>query len=229
MTTESADHGWNLLMAGRIQEALAHFHKEHQRKPYYRTLSQLGFGYLYAGDLSKAQEYFDEYANLETPRLEDAYCWAGVVRWLQNNPVDACKVWTAGLDCDYRDDAGGMTLPLLLHFGAVRAPTAFRLEEAEALITDRLLSPRGPVFWPGPLGQFVLNHLTEEDLRLKALAAPNPWERQGQFAQVEFYAGVVALRDRDPASFLDRMAKCLAVEESPDIHERFLARHEVTR
>jgi tetratricopeptide (TPR) repeat protein len=218
--------GWELFKAGQVQQALEQFRKDYAEKPWQQTLANLGLGYLYAGQLDRAMEFLDGWAQWRRPRMHGAYLWTGVVRWLLNEPVDACTVWVAGLDCSYQDPAGGLELPLVLHFAAVDHPEAGEPKGALDLIHQRLASACAK-HWPGPIGKFVVGSLTEQELNEITSNDPHQPRRMQRLAQVQFYAGVLALSDKQRPAFYERMGKCITIPESQYSHEAMLAKHEL--
>lgn len=216
----------NLLASGRAGEALKALQEEHSKTPSYLTMGAVGLAHLSLGNLSKAREYLDAWTKVKMPKMDSAFLWAGVVRWLEKSYVEACNIWRAGLDCDYRDAAGGIEVPLLLYFAGIRYPEISDLGEVTRLLDDRLNSWRA-MHWPAPLGRFVLNRISEQEADGTARATLSTSVQFQRLAKVEFWAGVIALREHDQVSFLDRMHRCAASPESNLTHEGYLARHEL--
>src|SRR5262249_23630027 len=55
---------------------------------------------------------------------------AGLTRWLLNEPAEAVTIWRKGVDAEFHDEAGGMELPVLLLYAAVRAPNLYPIDAA---------------------------------------------------------------------------------------------------
>jgi hypothetical protein len=217
------------LIEGHFEEVLPTLEKkyaEHAR-PWLGTVLMLGQGYLHAGQLDDAKRILDEYNELpEGKKMESAYAWAGVPQWLLKNPIDACDKWKIGLECQYRDMSGGMHSPLLLYFASTTHPEAFDREKAKMLIRERAASPKS-IYWPGPIGKFLLGEITEEQLREEASKMPYEPKKEKQFGMVHFYSGVLALGKGNKAKYLERMKRCADIRESKMSPEGFLAQHEL--
>ena len=158
--------------------------------------------------------------------MESTHVWAGVPRWLLGDPADACKMWEIGLECQYRDMAGGMHSPVLLYFASLRHPDAFDPKKALSLIGKRAASPK-VIHWPGPIGSLLLGEMTEQQLNHEASQMPYEPSRKGRFGMVHFYAGVLALAEGKRSTYLERMRKCIEIRESKLNPEGFLAHHEL--
>lgn len=122
-----------------------------------------------------------------------------------------------------------MKIPLLLYFSSLRRPKVYKREKAIGLIEKHLESPWA-TNWPGPLGKFVLKQLSEEELNPIILkSSVHEHRRRERTAVFHFYAGVVALADKKPALFRERMRMCLDIPESKNAHESLLARYELEK
>jgi hypothetical protein len=154
-----------------------------------------------------------------------SYASAGIARWLLDETDEAVKLWVEGLDCDYRDEAGGMELPLLLFYAAVRRPKAFRKSEAKKLIKEALKSSWA-TNWPGPLGRLVLKEIDESQTRELA-KFDHPFVESQNVNELEFYCGVLALEAGDETEFDRRMQVCYETPGAEINNEWHIAHFEV--
>ena len=131
--------GWHLLQEGDLHGALKLLKAEHRRDPSKGTCNNLGTCHLCLGDAQAAKDCFDE--ALAMPLPDSGTCaLAGMARWILKDRTEAVRIWQEGLDYDYRDAAGGVELPLLSFYAAVREPLVFSLTRAKKLIRESLKS-----------------------------------------------------------------------------------------
>jgi hypothetical protein len=216
--------GWDLLQAGDLQAALELLKQEHRRNPCTGTLVNLGIAHLCLKDPGMARTFFEQAVAEPLPDT-GTHALLGVASWILEDRQEAIRIWSKGLDCDYRDEAGGMELPLLLFYAGVREPTLFSIAQAQTLISDALKS-RSAKNWPGPLGQFVLGRIDEKRAR-KAAEFDEPVVTAAQLNQVEFYVGVMAYMRGDQERFIEYVRRCARGRESELNSEWHLAQHEV--
>jgi hypothetical protein len=152
------------------------------------------------------------------------FAWAGVALWLCGKPQEAARKWQDGLGTQYTDEAGGMELPLLLYYAAVRRPESISRAQADALLTKQLAHPWAEC-WPGALGAYLLGELTEEQVREKSVSENEPVTRE-QTAQVDFYFGVASLAKGDRDGFIAMMRTVAATPGCEGLSEFHLARFE---
>jgi hypothetical protein len=218
--------GWELLQAGDFRGALRLLKEEHKKDPYIGSLVNLGVAHLCLGNAQSAKKILDE-ALLDPSPDTGTHALAGIARWTSGERADALRTWVKGLDCDYRDEAGGMELPLLLFYASARDPHIFPKARANKLIKEALESSLA-TNWPGPLGRFVLGQIDEKQARSDA-EFEHPDVTSRQLNQVEFYAGLLAYIRGDKDEFIDRMRRCALTRRCELNNEWHLARFEVAK
>jgi hypothetical protein len=217
---------WKLYKAGDTKAAIEQFQTDCIQSDSYQAIANLGLAYFFSGQLDDAKCYLDKWSQCKAPRMDSAYVWAGVVRWVLNHPEEACQVWRSGLDCEYRDPAGGVTLPLLLYFAACIYSDKRGLTEATSLIVERTATPRA-TNWPGPIGHFVTGSITEDELIARAADSNSQLRVSRQMQMVHSYLGVHSLLEGSRSKFTDRLNRCTQIEESRFEPEGILARFEM--
>jgi len=219
------EEGWALVESGRYTEAIKKLQEEFKQDKETATATSLGLAYLLAGNPSAALTVFD--GTLSDRWVSTGhYAFAGIARWLLGRKKEAATVWKKGIGCQYADAAGGMELPLLLYFAAVREPSSFALSKAKDMIRTAT-KHRWAKSWPGPLGGFVLGQMSEAEIRDAAVFSNEDITRC-QTAQVEFYVGIKALEARDSRPFKRQMKVCVKIPNWYLENEYHLARGEVS-
>jgi hypothetical protein len=215
--------GWDLMEAGELARALDLLKEEHRRDPFKGSSNNIGICYLCLNDGEAAKSTFDESIAQYGPD-RGTHALAGIARWILGKRDEAIQVWLAGLDCDYRDAAGGMELPLLLFYAAALQPEDFAMRRAKKLVKEALKSSWASN-WPGPLGRFVLREIYEKQVTDEA-RFDQPLVEHQQMNQVEFYAGVLAHLDGHEKEFKRRTQRCASAKGCELNNEWYLARYE---
>ncbi len=215
--------GWDLLEARDLQAALRVLKEEHDARPFKGTLNNLGICCLMLQQPTEAKRLFDEALTMPLPD-SGTHGFAGIARWVLNEREDAVTLWCDGLKCNYRDAAGGVSLPLLLYYASVRRPDEFSREHAEQFLRTALESRRASN-WPGGLGRYVLGEISEDQARAEADAG-HPIVTARHLNQLEFYQGMMALEQHDTELFLAYMRNCADTHECELNKEWHLACHE---
>jgi hypothetical protein len=120
---------------------------------------------------------------------ESDFQFKGVALWNQSKRQEAIDTWRSGLNSKFTDAAGGVEVPLLLYFAAVK--TNNTLLKAEAFKSlKKVVKSRRSINWPGSLGAFILENIDENTLLSYVSTLPGLRERQ--LCQAFFY---IAIRD----------------------------------
>ncbi len=176
------------------------------------------------GNPQKAAQVLEEIVQKENFLSTGHYAYAGMAKWIIECYDEAIELWKAGRKAQYADAAGGMELPLLIYYAAVRKPKLIRVSEATKLLREQLRHPWASC-WPGPLGAYVLDDISEGKIRELAVFTHEEVTRQ-RTLQVEFYVGVKAEQLGDRAKFVSQMKRCASSPGCESETELYLARHE---
>jgi len=239
---------WAKILSGDSKAGVAALQSKHQedaRNP--SDAINLCIAYLWQRDWDKAWRHISDFAAGYPYRIDVAFLFAGTARWCSGDFVAAIEEWRAGLECDYTDGAGGVSIPMHLTFAATLEPKAISLDEAAALLRDRVIdTPQSTT--PAELAYLLLGELDASSamtagansvshLRGSELSAAMQRHR---FAVV-FWNGVRALMDGDDKRFIEAMMSVSALSASDfdkddDLFlqrlwgtEFFLARYEAAR
>ena len=215
-------------MKGRCEEAIRYFEVCQSELPRHRALANLGQAFLFSGQLDKAVPILDEWAGLRQPRMEYAYILSGTVRWLRDEIKEACRIWTDGLDCDYRDASGGVSVALLLYFASVVFPDCQSSNKAAKLLKKSLKSHRA-TNWPGQVAHFLLGQLSKDDLFHSARHADNELDLNKRVGCAEFYSGVHFHTKKKRADLNGSLCRSLNMDSSKYTVEGLLAQCELNR
>lgn len=228
---------FRLILDGKNDEALALYSKDIKNDFSSVTLTGRGLAYLYLNEPDKALADFEMAAKVrEQVKLgpTDGHLQLiGVALWLKGSEQEATEIWhdlvqnhLAG-KIVYSDMAGGIESGALLWFAACFEKFRQYQKTAEKLLKKKVKLKRNK-YWPGPVVQYLLGNISEEDFKLTACKSSNLKERH--LCQAYFYIGAKALLNGDNNRYWEAMADSVATGPPNYVeNEYYLARHELKK
>jgi hypothetical protein len=141
------------------------------------------------------------------PESSSGYMGLGVSLWCMRSPGAAIETWKQGLGRPYTDAAGGVEVPSLLLYAALRMEDQQLEKEAWHLL--RRHARRKLTAWPGPIVPYLLGRIPEVALQAAVEAeAKVPVLRERFACQARFYRGVSGLKEGKQDLFQQAMRIC---------------------
>jgi hypothetical protein len=203
---------WELLRQGRLEEAIRVTRDEYAKDLKNPSLAiRLGVGYLWLRDWETAWKHFSDFTEGYPSTTDFAFKYAGAAKWCAGDRAAAVAEWKQGIDVDYADMGGGITIPLHLYFAAAVKPDLMPMGEAVELLQLRLQAkPHNG--WPGYLAKLVLGEISYESAITQSKSdVSHLWgdeRRQAEESakqQIGFWWGVKLLTAGDVAGYLAAM------------------------
>lgn len=206
---------FDLICAGRFEEAVDACTAALAARPRSLELQNRGLAHLKLGRHAEAIADFRRAAALEPEAMRtDAHeKRVGAAQWLGGREREAVATWWAVVAdlvrgrYAYSDGGGGIQAGLLLWFGASRLRLGPEMARATEWLRWRSRRP-GKTLWPLPLARFVLDEVTEEQVRLEATKSGSLAPRRA--CQAAFYAAIAACRRGDAARASALLAEAIA-------------------
>lgn len=129
-----------------------------------------------------------------------------MARWLKRQSVLAIEAWKTGLKSKYTDAAGGVEIPMLLLFASVRTLDK-KLEKEATNLLKKACRAKRTINWPGPLAQYLLDVISEAEMRSQVDAQPILHEKQS--CQADFYVALKRLTSGDEIGFREKLELCI--------------------
>jgi len=229
---------WCKLRAGQIEDALSQMVSEYKRDTGNPSAAiQIGVTYMWLGEWQRAWEHFRGFIENSSTSTDVMAKFAGVAKWCAGDRVLAIQQWKLGLDADYTDPSGGVTIPLHLYFAAAACPTMLSIAEMDSLIRQPTREQIG-VGYPGLLARVALGELSSAGALREAQETDPHGSRQHPW-KIAFWEGVHQLASGNKHRFLKQMSVVADLDwedfdrSQPDFIDRiwssefFLARHYV--
>ncbi len=230
---------FKLIIEGKFKEAVEQCSTELETKLSSPTINTRGFAYLNLGDLDRALADFqkaEEVRYQALPDQTDAYQQEiGMVLWLKGQEQEAASIWynlvqalTKG-KIVFSDMAGGVQNGALLWFASCYEGLRNYYEPAKKFLEKKVKSPKIR-HWPGPIAQYLLKNLSEEELIQAATCNESKILEDRQLCQANFYIGAKALANGDKKRFKESMLESVRTGKRSRIElEYYLAKYELER
>ena len=223
----AAESEWGLIEQGMFEEAIQRIDEMYAKTHTESRLRNKVLALLLLERYGETKSLCEWLIQRTGGRFEDDFINSGIASWLQNSHEEAVSRWTeAQREKRYTDAAGGLMVPMLLNYAALRLNDAGLARKARARIAKRCGNPRA-VNWPGPLGRFVLGAIDERELL--ALVTPQPILHEREMCAACFWIGAAAMQ-KNQARSLELMAQAVTCAPAAYLeHEYYLAKGEVAR
>ncbi|HEY2586664.1 MAG TPA: hypothetical protein VGI81_12945 [Tepidisphaeraceae bacterium] len=222
-----AESDWELVKQGRFEEAIQRIDEVYAKTQNESPLRNKVLALLLLERYGEAQSLSEWLVVQTNGRLERDFINSGIASWLSGAREQAVAHWQEAQRVKrYTDAAGGLMVPMLLSYGALRLNDATLARQARVRIAMCCRDSRA-VNWPGPLGRFVLGDLDERELL--ALVTPQPILHERYMCSACFWIAA-AMSNTDQIRSLELMRK--AVTFAPPAYleyEYYLAKGEVMR
>lgn len=218
-----------LRRRGRLQEAVEAYSKLYEFDGRPPSLSGRGRTYLLMGNYAAALADFEQAIAIEAPNFlgDSQFLSLGVAHWFLNQPTHSIAAWQRGLNTPYTDAAGGVELPALLLYGAVRLRDALLEKKAIKLLEQFATDEKKA--WPGSIAPFLLGKIDTQELLSNIKASKSDILRARFQCQADFFIGLRAYIKSDKRTFQEAMIRCSENYYGDLHHEYYLAHWEVKR
>ena len=129
---------WELLRHGQSDAAIQIARDEYAKSPSGGEAIYLGACYLWEKQWDSAYTHIRDYIDSARWSADFAFKYAGTAKWCAGDREAAVVEWKQGIDVDYADMGGGVTIPLHLFLAAASAPGLIPMDEAVELLQARL-------------------------------------------------------------------------------------------
>ncbi len=218
---------WELIASGRFEEAVAALRESDWSKG-----RNLGTALLCLGRYEEALQTY--LGCIESDRQKWLLCdgdflMAGFCLWCQGRAAQAVETWREGWKTPYTDAAGGVIVPAVLFYAALKLHDQVLRREAIQKLKKRW-KPKLEQIWPGPISGFLLRAIPPEDF-VSNRTFQNETLENRRACQAFFWAGVRCLDEQDPEGARSFFVRSSQVRDPGGAHllelEFFLACHEV--
>lgn len=147
-----------------------------------------------------------ELIKISNGRTDTEYIWAGIANWFLGNYADAVEILKKGLKTKYTDAAGGVEIPALLYYVAIRSNDKKLEKEAITLLKKRCKS-KVSLNYPGSIAGYILDRISDDEL-LNSYASFKELKTR-ILCKAYFYIAVKNLKNGNEEMFYENLKNCI--------------------
>ena len=132
----------------------------------------------------------------------------GIAYWAIREFAVAIDTWSRAQNSIYQDAAGGIEVQVYLYFAAVKTGQD-KLKALAIKQIKKLLRSKRATNWPGPMGDFLLDNISEKEMLSYVVEIPILKERQ--LCEANFVAAIKQLEVGNTDEYYKNLKKCLSL------------------
>jgi lipoprotein NlpI len=217
---------WNLIMENLFEDACIQADEEYRLTPTrFSPLRNKGLALMNLNRYEEVIQLCHLLIEAEHGESSTDFKYAGIAHWFLNQHKEAIELWRKSKNTKYQDAAGGVTPALLLLFASLKLQDTKLEKEAVSLLKKKAKS-KLLVNWPGPLANYMLSEIDEENLLKQINEQPSLKARQT--CQALFYIALNKLKSSDVPSYHDLLRRCVSQDPVSRLEqEYYLAKGEL--
>lgn len=148
----------------------------------------------------------DELIGITNGRSDSDYILAGIANLLLDNYTEAIEILKKGLNTKYTDAAGGVEIPALLYYIAVRSNDE-KLEKGAIALLKKRCKSKVSLNYPGFIAGYILDRIDDDEL-LNSYASFKELKTR-ILCKAYFYIAVRNLKNGYEEMFYENLKKCI--------------------
>jgi tetratricopeptide (TPR) repeat protein len=138
---------------------------------------------------------------------ESDFSFLGIANWMLGDTAKAIEAWQQGQNSLYKDAAGGMGIQVFLYFAAIKTGQD-KLKSTAIKTIKKLLKSKRAVNFPGPLGHYLVDDITDNELLSYVDSVPILRERQ--LSQAHFVIAIKKLEADNIEGYYKELKDCIS-------------------
>ncbi|AMR30741.1 hypothetical protein A0256_04545 [Mucilaginibacter sp. PAMC 26640] len=198
---------WLIIQNNEFEKAikLIDLDFEKNRNPF--VLQNKIFALFHLNKYEDAIILSEKLIGFQKAESENAFKSSGIANWILGNTAKAMEVWQQSQNCLYKDASGGVEIQLFLYFSGIK--TGQDSLKAEAVKTvKKLLKSKRATNWPGPLGHYLINDIT--DIELFSYVSAIPIFKERQLCQAHFVSAIKILETGNKDEYYKKLMDCIS-------------------
>lgn len=191
---------WDRLRNGDNDEALRVMLQEYRKDNTLSSAIQLGVVHMLLYEWRLASKHFEDFIRHSKHSADVMFKLLGTAKWCSGDEEGAIVAWQRGLDTDYSDSSGGVTIPLHLYFASLSSFNYLNVTKIE----EQLLPFSQKIEYPGLLASVALGNMDVE-VALRYAGKSDPHGEVEHQWKILFWNGLYQLKCRNYKAFRERM------------------------
>jgi len=143
----------------------------------------------------------------EKGESESDFIFWGIANWILGNVDQAIEVWQRAQNSLYKDAAGGVGTQVFLYFAGIKTKQE-KVKTIAIKAIKKLLKSKRAINFPGPLGLYLIDDITENELL--SYVSNIPILRERQLSQAHFVLAIKKLEINDLSGYYKKLKDCIS-------------------
>jgi hypothetical protein len=209
---------WELIKAGQYEMACDNADREFHESGSLLSFRNKIFALLVLGRYADSANLCETIIQKSGGDSDSDFIFLGVSQWLLERYSEAIDTWKKAKHTKYTDAAGGVEIPLMLFYASISLKdNSLNLKACNDL--GKIYRPRRPKMWPGPIAGYVLEEISEDELRSEISKQAILHEKQ--LCQAEFYIGSMRYKSGNIQGYYQAMHDALGQGPSSLVKPEF--------
>jgi tetratricopeptide (TPR) repeat protein len=209
---------WSLVQQGLFEEACSIADIKFQNTNREFHLRNKIYALFHLGKYSEAIGLSEKIIKLTNGDSENDLTFLGIANWILGNKMEAIETWQRARNCLYKDAAGGLNIEVYLYFAAVKTEQDKLKLNVERKI-KKLLKSKRSINWPGALGHYLLDDITETELLFSITGVSILRERQ--LCEAHFVLAIKRLEASDSDGYYKELKDCISYGPSSYLEQMY--------
>jgi hypothetical protein len=216
---------WALVQNGYFKEACNKADLEYEQTKNIFLLRNKVYALLHLNRYTEVISLTEFLIKERSGESDTDFIFCGIAHWSNKDKNKAVQVWQRAENCKYTDAAGGIELQIILYYSGIKLQDK-KLKTTSSKKIAKLLNSKRSVNWPAPLGKFILNALTQDEL--SNTISQTPTLRERQLCQRDFTLAVKELENDNNEAYVKRLGDSMNYGPSSYVEQLFyLAKGEI--
>jgi hypothetical protein len=197
---------WELIKIGKFHEACQKADEEFSANQDILPLRNKVFALLHLRKYEELTELSSELIKIRNGETERDFVYSGIGYWALNEKQKAIEIWKQGESAKYTDAAGGIEIPIILYFAGIKLKDE-NLKKESLQKLKKLLKSKAAINWPAPIGTYIIDKITKEELLTKVVNIDILRERQ--LCQAYFVIAIKELDKGNVDGYKQNLTECV--------------------
>lgn len=199
---------WSLIVNNEFEKACERADEEYKKNPEdtldLRNKVYALFHLKRYDDVISLSEKLIDYRNGET---DVDFLSLGIANWILGNSHKAIEAWQLAQNSIYKDAAGGIGTQVFLYFAGVKTSQE-KLKATVIKTIKKLLKSKRSINFPGPLGHYLIDNISENEML--SYISKVPILRERELCQAHFVSAIKRLEAGDTEGYYKNLRDCIS-------------------
>lgn len=143
----------------------------------------------------------------ENGESQSGFIFLGIANWIFGNASKAIEEWQLAQGSLYKDAAGGIETQVFLYFAGVKTGQE-KLKATAIKAIKKLLKSKRAINFPGPLGHYLIDNISENELF--SYISNVPILRERELCQAHFVSAIKRFEAGDTEGYYKKLRDCIS-------------------